>query len=226
MRWGGDTRSREGLAIPEAPIETAPSTDLGLRSVLISLQRAAFLGTPFWGSDIGGYTAWVDREVYARWIQVGFASPLMRFHGMGGTPWATTRTGRPDPGLIDIYRRYVVLRHDPVVQAYLGRAADEAAATGLPMARPLVFAWPDEAGALDRWDQWLLGPDLLVAPVWERGSRRRTVWIPPGEWVDFWDRTSTVEGPREVTVDVPLDELPMWVRPGSPLLAVDLPGDG
>jgi alpha-glucosidase (family GH31 glycosyl hydrolase) len=224
MRWGGDTRSREGLAIPEAPLESAPSTDLGLRSVLISMQRAAFMGTPYWGSDIGGYTAWTDREVYARWIEVGFASPLMRFHGMGGTPWATTLTGEPDPELIEIYRRYVVLRHDPDLQAYLAAASAEAATSGTPMVRPLVWAWPDEAGAVDRWDQWLLGPDLLVAPVWQSGARERTVWIPPGTWVDFWDRGEIVEGPADVVVDAPLGELPMWIRPDSPLEAVEPPG--
>ncbi len=223
MRWGGDTHSREGLAIPEAPMEDAPSTDLGLRSVLISVQRAAFMGTPYWGSDIGGYTAWVDREVFARWVEVGFASPIMRFHGMGGTPWATTTTGQPDPELIDIYRRYVLLRHDPVMQRYLAGAADEAATTGMPMVRPLVFNWQDDAA--NRWDEWLLGPDLLVAPVWRSGSRNRAVWIPPGEWIDFWDRSATVEGPREITVDAPLDELPMWVRPASPLLEIETPVD-
>jgi alpha-glucosidase (family GH31 glycosyl hydrolase) len=220
LRWGGDTRSREGLAIPEAPIETAPSTDLGLRSVLISMQRAAFMGTPYWGSDIGGYTAWVDREVYARWIEVGFASPLMRFHGMGGTPWAPTITGEPDEELLAIYRRYVELRH--AMQPYLVDAAAEAATAAMPMVRPLVFAWPDEPDALDRWDQWMLGPDLLVAPVWSTGAREREVWIPPGEWIDFWDRDATIEGPTLVTVDVPLDRLPMWVRPGSELLTLSV----
>jgi alpha-D-xyloside xylohydrolase len=223
MRWGGDTRSREGLAIPEAPLEDAPSTDLGLRSVLISMQRAAFMGTPYWGSDIGGYTAWADPEVFARWTQVGFASPLMRFHGMGGTPWAATLTGEPDDELIEIYRRYVLMRHDPDMQAYLAAASAEAATTGTPMVRPLVWEWPDEAGAVDRWDQWLLGPDLLVAPVWASGARERTVWIPPGEWVDFWDRGAIVEGPTEVTVDAPLDQLPMWLRPASPLQALEPP---
>ena len=77
MRWGGDTHGRDGFAIPEVEFtpEQSPSTDLGLRSVLISVQRAAFMGTPFWGSDIGGYNGWLDREVYARWIEVGLREP-------------------------------------------------------------------------------------------------------------------------------------------------------
>lgn len=216
MRWGGDTHARDGIAIPEAPPQDQPSTDLGLRSVLISVQRAAFMGTPFWGHDIGGYNGWIDREVYARWIEIGFASPLMRFHGQGGTPWEPTQGGGLDEGLLDIYRRYVVLRH--AMQDYLVAAAEEASESGMTMVRPLVFLWPDEEGARDRWDQWMLGDDLLVAPVWESGARNRTVWIPPGEWVDFWDRATLVEGPTEIEVDVPLDQLPMWVSPDSELL--------
>ncbi|MEZ5170624.1 MAG: glycoside hydrolase family 31 protein [Acidimicrobiia bacterium] len=224
MRWGGDTHGRDGFAIPEVELtaEQSPSTDKGLRSVLISVQRAAFMGTPFWGSDIGGYNGWLDREVYARWIEVGFASPIMRFHGRDGTPWNTPPDGAVDEELMDIYRGYIRLRHD--MNDYLARTARVAAEDGTPMVRPLVFEWPDEESALDRWDEWMLGDDLLVAPVWESGARERTVWIPPGEWIDFWDREAMVEGPTEITVDVPLGRLPMWVRPDSELLDLDVDG--
>ena len=92
------------------------------------------------------------------------------------------------------------------------------------MVRPLVFLWPDEPGAINRWDEWMLGDDLLVAPVWKSGSRERSVWFPPGRWVNFWDRDQVVEGPTEQTIDVPLDELPLYIRDGSPLLSIDAPG--
>ncbi|KAA0234307.1 MAG: glycoside hydrolase family 31 protein [Actinobacteria bacterium] len=222
MRWGGDTHGRDGLAIPEAePTEAqSPSTDLGLRSVLISMQRAAFMGTPYWGHDIGGYNGWLDREVYGRWIEVGFASPIMRFHGPDNTPWNVAPDGGFDQELLDIYKGYVLLRHD--MNGYLAATAEQASEDGIPMVRPLVFAWPAEAGASNRWDEWMLGDDLLVAPVWQSGARERTVWIPPGEWVDFWDHDEVVSGPTEITVDAPLGKLPMWVTPGSGLLDIDV----
>ncbi len=222
MRWGGDTHGRDGFAIPEVEFtpEESPSTDLGLRSVLISVQRAAFMGTPFWGSDIGGYNGWLDREVYARWIQVGFASPLMRFHGRDDSPWNAPPDDTFDQELMDIYRGYIQLRH--AMNDYLVAAARQAVESGLPMVRPLVFRWPAEQGARDRWDQWMLGDDLLVAPLWRSGARDRTVWIPPGEWVDFWNRRSIVEGPVEIVASAPLAKLPMWCRPGSPLLDLDI----
>lgn len=222
MRWGGDTHGRDGFAIPEVEFtaEESPSTDKGLRSVLISMQRAAFMGTPYWGSDIGGYNGWLDPDVYARWIEVGFASPIMRFHGRDGTPWNVPPDGRFDQELMDIYAGYIRLRHD--MNDYLADTAEQASADGVPMVRPLVFAWPQESGALDRWDEWMLGDDLLVAPIWQTGQRQREVWIPPGEWVDFWDADTTIEGPTTVTVDVPLAKLPMWVAEGSELLEVEV----
>jgi len=214
--WGGDTHSRTGIQIPEAPPSGA-STDLGLRSVLISIQRAAFLGLPFWGSDIGGYSDFADREVFARWIEVGAASPLMRFHGKGNdAPWDMPTRPRYDRQMIDLYRRYVVL-HDSL-QPYLVDLGEEAVRTGLTPVRPLVFSWPDEAGARDRWDEWMLGPDLLVAPVWQSGARQREVWFPPGRWIDVWDRDLVIEGPTTRTVDAPLDTMPLYAADGSPVL--------
>jgi alpha-D-xyloside xylohydrolase len=224
MRWGGDTPSREGITIPEVP-NTGPSTDLGLRSVLISMQRAAFMGTPYWGSDIGGYSPWIDRDLYARWMEVGSVSPLMRFHGQGGTPWSVTGDGSSDPELLGIYRRYVRLHH--ALTPYLERLAREANRTGMTLVRPLVFTWPGLPAAQNRWDEWTLGPDLLAAPVWRSGQRSRSVWIPPGEWVDTADRSRVVRGPAEITVDAPLATLPLFARRGSAvdhLLSRRVPG--
>ncbi len=216
MTWGGDTHSREGVLIPEQP-DTGPSTDLGLRSVLVSLQRCAFMGLPYWGSDIGGYSDFGDREVFARWIEVGALSPLMRFHGKGtDAPWDMPTEPKVDQEMIDIYRRYVVLHH--ALADYQQRLARDAHRTGAPLVRPLVFNYPNDPNVADRWDQWLLGNDLLVAPVWQSGARSRAVYLPKGKWVDFWDRSRVVEGPVELNEDVPLGRVPLFVKQGSPLL--------
>jgi alpha-D-xyloside xylohydrolase len=219
--WGGDTHSRNGFQLPEVPA-TGTSTDLGLRSVLVSMQRAAFMGLPFWGSDIGGYSEFSDREVYARWIQVGALSPLMRFHGKGSDlPWDMPTEPRDDAEMTDIYRRFILL-HESLVP-YLVGLAQEAHDTGLTPVRPLAFRWPDETRAGDAWDEWLLGDDLLVAPVWRRGDRARRVWFPPGRWVDVFDRDTVVEGPTTRRVRAPLDELPLYAAEGSTVL--DLIGE-
>lgn len=219
--WGGDTHSRDGFQLPEVPA-TGESTDLGLRSVLVSIQRAAFLGLPFWGSDIGGYSEFSDREVYARWIQVGALSPLMRFHGKGSDlPWDMPTQPRDDAEMTEIYARYVRL-HESLVP-YLVDLAEEAHDTGLTPVRPLVFRYPDEPDAADRWDEWLLGDDLLVAPVWHSGDRARRVWFPPGRWVDVFDQDTVIEGPTTRRVQAPLDVLPLYAAEGADVL--DLIGE-
>ncbi len=217
--WGGDTHSREGFIIPEMP-NNGDSTDLGLRSVLVSMQRAAFMGLPYWGSDIGGYSDFADREVFARWIQVGALSPLMRFHGQGANaPWDMPTQPKLDQEMIEIYRRYVLLHH--ALQDYLLELAGQAHESGLTLVRPLVFNYPDDLEAQDRWDEWLLGDDLLVAPVWRSGARSRDVYFPTGIWIDFWDREQRITGPVTQEVAAPLDHLPLYIRAGSDL--VDLP---
>jgi alpha-glucosidase (family GH31 glycosyl hydrolase) len=67
----------------------------------------------------------------------------------------------------------------------------------------------------DLWDQYLFGPDLLVAPVWKVGERSRSVYFPSGTWRSYWDASGTFSGPRRVTLDVPLDTIPVFVRDGA-----------
>lgn len=89
--------------------------------------------------------------------------------------------------------------------------------TGLPIARAMVFDFPDDPDTLDRWDQFMLGPDVLVAPVWRSGDREREVVLPEGSWESLWDRTQSWTGPTALTVDAPLDTIPVFVRPGFDL---------
>jgi alpha-D-xyloside xylohydrolase len=204
--WGGDIPGSEALG-------TGPGTDLGLRSAIISQQRAAFMGIPIWGSDVGGYYEFKDREVFARWIEFGTFSGIMEIGGVGThAPWDMRTEPRHDDEMIDIYRRYVRLRH--TLQPYVVAAAREASA-GMPIVRPMPFADRKDRRLGDRWDQYLFGPDLLVAPVWRVGQRSREVYLPRGRWRSFWDRSRRLRGRRTITVDVPLDSIPVFVREGA-----------
>src|SRR5262249_2913644 len=91
-------------------------------------------------------------------------------------------------------------------------AAAKEAAQGMPIARPLVFLDRRDAKLRDMWDEYLFGPDLLVAPVWKSGQRQRTVYLPRGTWRDFFDPKRRLRGPRTITVDVPLDAIPLYIR--------------
>jgi alpha-glucosidase (family GH31 glycosyl hydrolase) len=204
--WGGDIPASENFG-------TGPGTDLGLRSAIISQQRAAFMGFPIWGSDTGGYYEFKDREVFARWLEFSTFSGLMEIGGVGEhAPWRMPTQPTFDQEMIDIYRRYTQLRQ--TLQPYIVAAAQEAA-TGMPIVRPMVFE--DRADRLlgDLWDQYMFGPDLLVAPVWRVGERSRRVYFPAGTWRSYWDPGTVYAGRRTATVDVPLDSIPVFVRDGA-----------
>ncbi len=204
--WGGDTAGSTFFGIGEG-------TDLGLRSAIISQQRAAFMGAPIWGSDTGGYYPFKDREVFARWIEFSTFSGLMEIGGVGSrSPWAMPTEPAFDEEMVDIYRRYVVLRHALV--PYIAEAARDAR-RGLPLVRPMPFEDRDDPELRDRWDQYLFGPDLLVAPVWRVGERSREVYLPRGRWQSYWSPGEVHEGPRLVTVAAPLDVIPVFVREGA-----------
>ena len=127
-------------------------------------------------------------------------------------PWDMPTSPRYDDEMIDIYRRYVRLRH--ALQPYIVTAA-RAAAAGVPLVRPMPFADRTDRTMENLWDQYLFGPDLLVAPVWKLGQRQRTVYLPAGTWRSYWDRSRVWEGKRTITVDAPLDVIPVFVRDGA-----------
>ena len=191
-----------------------PGTDLGLRAALIGMLRCGFLGLPFWGSDVGGYYAFADREVFARWLELGAFSPLFEIGGVGSRwPWAMPSAPHRDEKLIEIYRDMIRLR--AALLPYLAKHADEAARSGLPLARAVVFDHPEDPRWWNVWDEYLLGDSLLVAPVWKSGVRERDVELPPGAWEDYWQRTQRYEGPTTIRVGAPLGRIPVFVRAGA-----------
>jgi alpha-glucosidase (family GH31 glycosyl hydrolase) len=204
--WGGDIPGSEGFG-------AGAGTDLGLRSAIISQQRAAFMGMPIWGSDTGGYYEFKDREVFARWLEFSCFSGLMEIGGVGKhAPWSMPTTPALDTEMIDIYVRYTRLRQ--TLQPYIVAAAAEAA-QGMPIVRPMPFEDQKDHRLRDRWDQYLFGPDLLVAPVWKVGARSREVYLPRGRWRNYFDPSQVVDGPALLTVDVPLDAIAVFARDGA-----------
>lgn len=205
IAWGGDTAGSEDFGF-------GAGTDLGLRSAIIAQQRVAFLGYPVWGSDTGGYYQFKDREVFARWLQFSAFSGIMEIGGTGGAhaPWDMPTEPRYDEEIIEIYRRYTRLRED--LRPRLEASAAEARRSGLPIVRPLVFEFREDPAVADLWDQYLFGPDLMVAPVWRSGERAREVYFPAGEWESFWDPREVHRGPVTAFVDAPLDGIPVYRR--------------
>ncbi len=180
------------------------------KQVAVGLS-AGMAGIPFWGSDIGGFgfAGQCTAELYIRWFQFGAFCPLCRPHGDQTElrePWQF------GPQCEAICRTYLELRYR--LLPYIYSCAHQACTTGLPLMRPLALVFPDDPQVVNMSDQYLFGPNLLVAPVLEQGVAQRTVYLPAGGWIDF--RTDQViEGPRYVEVPAPLDSLPLFIRQGA-----------
>lgn len=196
-------------------------------------------GVAYWRSDIGGFVGVfneerTDRELFLRWSAFGAFSGVMAPRARG-YPRPGDDSERAQPWHDDVrpvWRKLCKLRTQ--LFPYLWEAALEYRQTGLPMMRHLALHYPEdpEVYAPDAEYQFLLGRDLLVAPVVEEGARERRLYLPDGEWVNFWEavaydevtgefarrgRIETVEGGRYVTVEAPLDEIPLFVRAGAVL---------
>ena len=193
--WSGDINN--DFATLEAQIPLGLNTGLS--------------GVPYWGSDVGGFFHAVPEtgELYARWFQLGAFCPVFRSHGWvwrEHVPWGH------GPEVEAICRRYAELRYRLLPYTYT--LAWQARALGLPLMRPLVLNYPDDPRVWQLGHEFLWGDDLLVAPVTRAGATAWPVYLPAGVWHDFWTGARH-EGPGGVSVEAPLDRLPLLVRAGA-----------
>jgi alpha-glucosidase len=167
-------------------------------------------GLAFTGPDIGGFGGDADGELLVRWTQLAAFLPLFRNHSALNTrsqePWAF---GEP---FLSHCRSAIELRYR--LLPYVYTAVWQSSGTGMPIARPLFFLTPDDADAIAAQDEFMMGDSILVAPVGEPGAITREVYLPEGNWVDYWSDREWV-GPADLTVDAPLDRIPVFVRAGS-----------
>jgi alpha-D-xyloside xylohydrolase len=193
VHWGGDnTSSFASMA------ET-------LRGGL-SLAASGF---GFWSHDIGGFEGTPDPAVFKRWVPFGLLSSHSRLHGSDSyrVPWAF------DDEAVAVTRQFARLKNS--LMPYLYTAGADAAATGVSVARPMVFEFPDDPAVtyLDR--QYMLGPDLLVAPVMTDDGTV-DVYLPAGTWTHLLTGEK-VPGGRWLRETYAFDSLPLYVREGAVL---------
>lgn len=181
-----------------------------LRDSVQMLLNLGLSGMAFCGGDVGGFLDNATPELFTRWFQFAAFTPFFRAHSNIGTrdhePWAF------GPDTEDIARRILSLRYALV--PYLYCLVDAARCTGSPPMRPLLWHHPNDPVAVARGDQFLLGRDLLIAPVLEQGSVARAVYLPNDVWHDFWTG-AVLEGGQHHLVDAPLDRIPLFVRAGA-----------
>ncbi|HIU76860.1 MAG TPA: glycoside hydrolase family 31 protein [Candidatus Pelethocola excrementipullorum] len=180
-----------------------------LRMAIPQLCNLGLSGMNYVGTDIGGFGSDTTKELLCRWIQVGIFSPLCRNHA------AAVRKQEPwqfDTETADIYRKYVELRYQLI--PYLYDLFKETQSTGLPMIRPLILEYPEDAAARQLNDEFMFGSSILAAPVVEQGQTARMVYLPEGTWVDY-HTGETILGPIRFIKDAPLDICPIYLKAGS-----------
>jgi alpha-glucosidase len=167
-------------------------------------------GQAFVGADIGGFAGNSNAELFLRWMQYGALTPFCRNHSEIGNvdqyAWAFGDV------IQDHVRAAIKLRYR--LLPYLYACFLEASETGGPVQRPLVFNHQYDATVRDIDDQYLLGNDLLIAPVIGPGATARQVYLPAGDWYD-WHTGELVGGKRFLTVPTPLDRIPIYARGGA-----------
>jgi 1,3-alpha-isomaltosidase len=201
------------------------STWEAYRASITAGVTAGLGGVYFWGWDIAGFSGEIpDAELYLRSTAMACFCPLFQYHSefnhhrlpsRDRTPWnIAERTGAPE--VLDIFRRFAQLRDELV--PYLTEQAARSVAAGLPLMRALFIDFPDDEEVW-RWPlQYLLGDDLLVAPVTSPGVSTWPVYLPAGEWEDYFTGARHA-GPAVIERAVPLDEIPVFRRfGGSPLV--------
>lgn len=219
--WAG--AQKYGAAVWSGDI---PATWQSLEQQIRAGLNIAISGIPWWTTDIGGFHGGnasdpAYQELMIRWFQFGVFCPLFRLHGdrEPRTPTSSAQTGGPNEvwsygeQAYGIISELLHLRER--LRPYIHEQMRAASATGLPPMRPLFVDYPDDSGAWQVEDEFLFGPDILVAPISRAGQRSREVYLPLGaRWVDAFDGTVT-EGGVSVSVDAPIERIPVFLREGA-----------
>ena len=226
--WAGSQRF--GAALWSGDI---PTTFASLRNQIRAGLNVAVSGIPWWTTDIGGFhggnpSSPEYRELVVRWFQYGVFCPLFRLHGHREPRigFGAGHSGGPNEVWSYGDEAYEIiadqLRLRERLRGYIAEQLDQTASTGIPLLRPMFVDYPDDPSAWTVEDQFLFGPDLLVAPVTELGARSRPVHLPAGpQGIDtVWTDVATGAehaGGTTVEAQAPLARIPVFRRAGSTL---------
>lgn len=210
------------------------STFDSLRKQLKAGLNVAMCGIPWWTTDIGGFINGDPesdefRELMIRWFEFGVFCPVFRLHGFR-LPYPVRDILNPDgycgsggPNEVwsfgeeayEIIRRYMYIREE--IKPYIMKQMKLASEDGTPVMRPLFYDFYGDKNVYDIGDEYMFGPDLLVAPVVEQGARKRMVYLPEGcRWKDA-GTDMVYDGGTRIEADAPLDRIPLFLREDAEL---------
>ncbi len=179
------------------------------------MLSAGLSGIPFITCDISGYCGDITdysamAELYVRWMQLGVFTPLSRAHHEGN--WAV-EPWQFGPVAEAFSKCAIELKYTLI--PYIYSCAREAHDTGWPIMRSMFFEFPEDKNTFHLNEQFMFGSVILVAPVLEKGALTKKVYLPKGEWVDFYNRHTVYAGGDWLTVQAPLSRIPLFIKKGS-----------
>ena len=210
----GLNHTREGYAgIQRYPFIFAgdwPSEWQYFPAVITAGLNIGVSGVGYWTHCMGGFEHNADPELYIRWVQFGMLSPLAMVFGMDHPgykePWNYGNDALRN------FKKYDSLRY--ALLPYLYSNAYVQYKTGMPLMRALVLNYQNDENVYNISDQYMLGAAMMVCPVTTKGAQTRTVYLPQGNWYNYFTG-ETITGGRYLNVLTPLDTLPVFVKAGS-----------
>jgi len=179
--------------------------------------QAANVGYAYWSHDIGGHIPGkVDPELYARWIQFGAFSPILRTHTTKNPDAERRVWAYPEP-FSDVMADTMRERYKwiPYIYTEARRTYD----TGIAFIRPLYYDWPEENEAYSSANEYMFGDQVIAAPVVHpldpaTNLATESIWLPEGEWIEQ-PTGKRLHGPLRSDRNFSLDQVPLYARPGA-----------
>ncbi|MGC8765519.1 MAG: TIM-barrel domain-containing protein [Brevinematia bacterium] len=193
--WGGDNQS----------------TWQHMFMSIITMQNLSLSGVPFVGEDIGGFWKSLNsKELFVRWMALGIFYPFFRDHSAMNTrrqePWTF---GKKYERIIS---EFIKLRYSLI--PYIYSLFYEAKETGIPPMRSLFLEFPTDKKAYEVEDEFMFGPFLLVVPVYKPNEKKKVLYLPEGEWYNFYDY-KLHKGGKYIEEDAPIDKVLLFARAGA-----------
>jgi alpha-glucosidase (family GH31 glycosyl hydrolase) len=181
----------------------------GLKAQVPLMLNSSMSGLAYMHSDAGGFTGGgQNEELYVRWLQFAAFSPIMRAHGEGVPPEPVFYSSNAQ----SIIRNFINLRYSLLPYNY--SLAYSNTTEGKPLARPMSYFEPQNKLTYNLSDQYYWGDNIVVAPVLQAGISNRNVYLPAGEWYDYFNKT-WVDGGQSISRNLSLNDIPLYIRGGS-----------
>lgn len=196
------------------------SSFTGLNDALRAGLSAGSSGVPFWSWDLAGFTGdFPSSELYLRSAAMSVFTPIMQYHSEKSnpsvsearTPWnVQERTG--DTSVVPTFRKFASTRMS--ILPYLYTSAKTSSLRGTPMMQTMSSAFPNDAAASELDQQYMFGPDLLVAPITTEGATSKDLYLPEGEWFDLWNG-GAAQGGAWKNYYADKSSIPVYAKAGS-----------